>query len=68
MEYSGAAGKLIHEKNKSKESRDIVPFFNAYIYSLVRVYSTTKWNYLWTNIKFMCFIRVLLKNSCFYQI
>jgi hypothetical protein len=26
MEYAGAGGKLIHKKNKSKNSRDTVPF------------------------------------------
>ncbi len=25
MEYSGAGGNLIHEKNRSKKSRDTVP-------------------------------------------
>ncbi len=26
MGYSGAGGKLIHKKNRSKKSRDTVPF------------------------------------------
>ncbi len=38
MEYSGAGGKLIHEKTRSKKSRDTVPLTHSetekYIFSL----------------------------------
>ncbi len=37
MEYSGAWGKLIHEKTRSKKSRDTVP---------LKVYSDSKYLFL----------------------
>ncbi len=36
MVYSGDWGKLIHEKNRSRKSRDTVPFFNVPLFKKLR--------------------------------
>jgi hypothetical protein len=40
MEYSGAGGKLIHEKNQKKKSRDTLPFkgYTTSLESMTKVF------------------------------
>jgi hypothetical protein len=53
MEYSGAGGKLIHEKTRSKKSRDTVP---------LKVYSGSK--YLIEKIYYFD-LKIIIFNSDF---
>ncbi len=45
MGYSGAGGKLIHKKTRSKKSRDTVPLKSPFTSLTVKLYVFTRYKY-----------------------